>query len=556
MLGGVGMRSNKRRTYIFAVLIIFSITITAIPAQASLLYANQEKLPINQEGLDDDFIRLHDYGGQVGKQYNPLFIANDALVYYAAYHDVPKGTVPHPEFREAFFNVVDWLKQHGIHNENGFLIPYLYDVHEYKAPWFSGITQARVAMVFIQAYMWSDDQTYKILAKETLKPIGLSLDEAGFSYIENNLVFLEEYPIRNREIQPNHVLNAHMSILLDMIYINKVLQDRQISELIDSGIYTLKQVLPLYEVPAEMGYAGDLIPGSNIIDGEVNGINGYLSYDLIHMKYLSELYQETKEQIFNEYFFRYYATVYLRKFFEDGNNIVSPVYGTFLESSTGFFEKKPNRLVDAFRNYYVNPDIYAASTKTGENYFVINLNRPVRFKSLNMKFHWDNYPTYFTLEGYTQGRWMILLEETSNGNRIYNCSLNPEVKVSKIRFTAFRYKGQQRLLIDKFFIEPELDQDKIINLWGMYAYSPKLEFLNIPEKMEKWSGAEDITIDQANNDLITEFSKAYLKKYESVEFWKSLWDRNKVEGRFYLIDLEGNGFSFDDLDPVIETVDE
>lgn len=549
------MRIKKQRNYICVVVIIIFLTINAIPAQASFHYANQEKLPINQEGLDDDFIRLHDYGGQVGKQYNPLFIANDALVYYAAYHDVPKGAIPHPEFKKAFFNVVDWLKQHGIHNEKGFFIPHMYDVYEYKSPWFSGITQARVAKVFIQAYMWSGDQAYKILAKDALKPIGLSLDEGGFSYIEDNLVFFEEYPIRNQKINPNHVLNTHMSVILDMIYVNKILQDQKISELINLGVNTLKQVLPLYEIPAQMGYALDLIPGSNIMDGEVYGVNGYLSYDHIHMKYLSELYREMNDPMFNEYFFRYYTTVYLRKFFEDGNNAVSPVNGAFLESCTGFFEKKPNRLVDAFRNYYVNPSIYAASTKTGENYFVVNLNRPVRLKSLNIQFHWDNYPLNFRLEGYIEGRWMLLLEETSNESRIYQCALTPESEVTKLRFTAFSYKGQQRLLIDKFFIEPELDQDKIISLWGMYAYSPKLESLNIPRILEKWSKDQDITIERANNDLITELSKVYLRKYDSVEFWKLLWARNKEEGRFYLIDPENNYFSFDDLDPVKETVD-
>lgn len=554
-LGEVHMGKQTIYTFVVLLIIVFMLKINTTPAQASLPYANQDKLPINQEGLDDDFIRLHDYGGQVGKQYNPLFIANDALTYYEAYHNVPKGYIAHPEFKKAFFNVVDWLKQHGIHNEKGFLIPYMYDVHEYNAPWFSGITQARVAKVFMQAYMWSGEQEYKTLAKDTLKPIGLSLEERGFSYIENDLVFFEEYPVRNQEIKPNHVLNAHMSILLDTIYINKTMQDQEISELIDLGVYTLKQVLSIYEVPAKMGYAGDLIPGSNIMDGEAYGVNGYLSYDLIHMKYLSELYRETKEPIFNEYFFRYYATVYLSKFFEDGNNTVSPVHGAFLENSTGFFEKKPNRLEDAFRNYYVNPSVYAASTKTGDNYFVVNLNRPVRLKSLNIQFHWDNYPVHFKLEGFIQGRWMLLLEETSNDNRIYHCALKPEFKVSKVRFTAFSYEGQQRLLIDKFFIEPDLRPGQIISLWGMYADSAKLKSLNIPHILEKWSKDQDLTIEKANKDLITEFSKEYLEKYESVEFWKLLWTRNTEKGRFYLIDLEGNYFSFDDLDPVMEAVD-
>lgn len=547
-----------KKTYICAVLIIsvLSVTFNAIPTQASLPYANQDKLPINQEGMDDNFVRLHDYGGYVGKQYNPLFIANDAVLYFASYHNIPKGTVPHPEFKKAFFNVADWLQDNGIYNENGFFIPYMYDVHEYKAPWFSGITQARVATVFIRAYMWSGDETYLELAKDTLKPMGISLADGGFSYLENGLVFFEEYPIRNQNILPNHVLNAHMSIVLDMLYANKVLQDQEISKLINSGVETLKQVLPLYEIPSQMGYAGDMIPGTKLMEGQINGINGYLSYDLIHMKYLAELYQETQEPIFNKYFFRYYATIYLRKFFEDGNNVVSPVNEAFVESSSGFSEREPNRLEDAFRNYYVDPYIYAASTTIGKNYFVVNLNKSIRIKSINLKFHWDNYPTFFALEGYdmSKGIWVVLIKEVSNESLTCNYKLDSEIEVNKLRLVAYDYNGQQRLLMDKFIVKPLLDKEKTVELWAKYTSSRKLEFLHIDKVMEQWLKNEALTIEETNKDLIEKFSEVYQQKYSSIEFWELLWERNKAEGSFYLIDPEGYGFNFNDLDPAMEMI--
>lgn len=153
--------------------------------------------------FDDEGIPLLDYRGRVGKQYNPIAIAQYAL---ANYNLAAKGEAKR---WDVFFANARWLLDERIANDRGlWLWPHYFDFEYFrplKAPWFSGLAQGQGLSVLTRAYAKTKDQAYLVAADEAFQSFRAPIDKGGvLSYDKRGLPWIEEYLVD----PPTHILNG------------------------------------------------------------------------------------------------------------------------------------------------------------------------------------------------------------------------------------------------------------------------------------------------------------------------------------------------------------
>lgn len=113
--------------------------------------------------LDSSGVLLFDYGGDLGRQYNPLFIADFAM-----------ALVPLKDEAEAWRILVanlEYLLASAVKTPGGrLLFPYQFDfpVAGEKAPWFSAMAQARVGQALMWGWRLTGEPRYLKAAKDAI----------------------------------------------------------------------------------------------------------------------------------------------------------------------------------------------------------------------------------------------------------------------------------------------------------------------------------------------------------------------------------------------------
>ena len=122
--------------------------------------------------LDGRGVLLFDYGEPLGRQYNPLFIADFAMGLVPLWED-PKG-------RSILLANLDHLLENATRTPGGHLaFPYGFDfpaVGE-RAPWYSAMAQARVAQALMWGWRLTGEGRYLQGAKDAI----LAMTDAGVS---------------------------------------------------------------------------------------------------------------------------------------------------------------------------------------------------------------------------------------------------------------------------------------------------------------------------------------------------------------------------------------
>lgn len=155
--------------------------------------------------FDDAGVPLLDYHGTVGRQYNPIAIAQYAL---ANYNLAVKGD----DARwDAFLRNARWLLNSRMSNERGLkLWPHHFDFEYYrplKAPWFSGLAQGQGLSVLTRASAITGDEAYRVAADETFHSITASIGDGGVLFHDAlGRPWIEEYLVE----PPTHILNGCM----------------------------------------------------------------------------------------------------------------------------------------------------------------------------------------------------------------------------------------------------------------------------------------------------------------------------------------------------------
>ncbi|KEQ13085.1 D-glucuronyl C5-epimerase family protein [Endozoicomonas numazuensis] len=460
-------------------------------------------------------------GGEVGRQYNPLFIADDAKNYYSSFHNVPEGYRPLEDYKGYFFTIIDWYLREMVDSQLGLLIPYKFNNRGVTAPWYSAITQARIAEIFVFAYRWTLDSKYLDIARRLVKPLYVGIKYGGFLYEENDVIFFEEYKTND------HVLNAHISVVLNLIEVNKDLKDERLSALIERAIFSTKKILPLYEIPEKMNFALRMEPGS-VFSNPVLVENVHESYDFIHLKYLQRMYQITDDSFFKKIFARYYSVLAYRALYKGESNLASESSGSKIVETTGYDSNYS--LEKAIENHGYNPKVYAVFNSRSSCEFSVVFDGERDIEGMKLRFHWDQYPRSFKLDALVNGIWQPLVNEDgwapSNASPDYEASFSIS-DVSKIRFTASDWSGQKKLILDYFSIVERSGNERDVQFWKARSQLSVVKYSGIDFE------DDDSDFSSINRQLIDGFSKKWLSSGESMEsvvlrFHRTMGSGNEV----------------------------
>jgi hypothetical protein len=149
-------------------------------------------------------VPLLDYRGAIGRQYNPIAIAQYGLALLNRWCEAP--TI---DDERAWLMASRWLADHLRSNAHGVKVwLHLFD-WPYRqmlvAPWYSGLAQGSGLSLLVRAAMMEGDPRFATAADHAFESLQLGVDRGGTSVIDTNGRFwIEEYLVQ----PPSHVLNG------------------------------------------------------------------------------------------------------------------------------------------------------------------------------------------------------------------------------------------------------------------------------------------------------------------------------------------------------------
>lgn len=215
-------------------------------------YIDNSSLVSNSQNaiFDENGVWLVDYGGAIGRRYNPASIAQYALGNY----DLFLKTSGQKE-KDAFLRQADWLEQN-LKIEGDFGVwQYEFDLGKYdqtiKAPWVSALAQGQGISVLARAWSLTGNGKYLDAARMALKSFNIPLEQGGVSYRdENGEIWYEEYP----SDPPSHVLNGFIFSLLGIYDLYKISPGEETLKIFNEGVKTVENNLARYDTGCWSGY--------------------------------------------------------------------------------------------------------------------------------------------------------------------------------------------------------------------------------------------------------------------------------------------------------------
>ena len=193
--------------------------------------------------FDESNIPILDYHGNIGKQYNPIAIAQYGLGNYNLFLSIGEKS-----YLTKFLNVADWmtnsleLNEHGIHVWN-----HHFDF-EYrdtlKSPWYSGLAQGLGLSVLIREYLETNDSKYLEKNKKAWISMTKNVAEGGVLHIDSNgYYWIEEYIVD----PPTSILNGFIWAIWGVLDTHRFLNIKGAKRLFDRCIKTLDKNLHKYD---------------------------------------------------------------------------------------------------------------------------------------------------------------------------------------------------------------------------------------------------------------------------------------------------------------------
>jgi heparosan-N-sulfate-glucuronate 5-epimerase len=159
----------------------------------------------NYKGVyDSTGIPQLDYRGKIGRQYNPIAIAQYGLGNYNLFRRTGSA-----ECSNKFLQVADWLVGHLEQNQQGLAVWNHNFDWEYRdtlrAPWYSALAQGQGISVLVRAHKQSGDPGYLDAAQQALASFFKPVAEGGVTFTdEQGDIWFEEYIVS----PPTHILNG------------------------------------------------------------------------------------------------------------------------------------------------------------------------------------------------------------------------------------------------------------------------------------------------------------------------------------------------------------
>ncbi len=188
---------------------------------------------------DNKGIPLLDYHGQIGKQYNPIAIAQFGLGNYNLYKQNNDSLCLEKSIR-----VADWLVNNLIQNESGLWVwNHLFDWEYFrtlKSPWFSALAQGQGVSLLLRIYLETDILRYKEGAERAFKTMITQIKDGGVLYLDSeDNWWLEEYIVA----PPTHILNGFIWALWGVYDYLAITKNETAEELWRQSLKTLKKKL-------------------------------------------------------------------------------------------------------------------------------------------------------------------------------------------------------------------------------------------------------------------------------------------------------------------------
>ena len=185
-----------------------------------------------------------DYHGEIGRQYNPIAIAQYGLGNYNLWRQTAATGR-----RDKFFRVADWLCNNLETNSHGLAVWNHHFTWEYrdtlKAPWYSGLAQGQGISVLVRAYKESGDRRFLDAARRAFISFERSTTEGGVAFTDEcGDLWFEEYIVS----PPTHILNGFIWALWGVYDYSLATHDNSAEELFSRGVRTLLHNLDRYDL--------------------------------------------------------------------------------------------------------------------------------------------------------------------------------------------------------------------------------------------------------------------------------------------------------------------
>jgi len=187
--------------------------------------------------FDSDGILLVDYGGETGKQHNPVILCLYALENWEL---LLQGD--DQKRRAVFFEQADWLVEQ--QEEGKWYYHFTWKEKKVEAPWISGMAQGLGISVLLRAWQLAEAPKYLNAAEQAFKILEIPIDRGGVACRVGKGTWFEEFP---NPSAPSHVMNGHIWTLFGIWDMWRVTGNPDALRLFNEGLVAQKADISKYD---------------------------------------------------------------------------------------------------------------------------------------------------------------------------------------------------------------------------------------------------------------------------------------------------------------------
>ena len=237
--------------------------------------------------FDAKGVPLLDYHGDIGRQYNPIAIAQYGLAHYNRFLETSA-----PMYRSAFLAQADWLVDSLESNRQGLSVWHHRFPFEYREtllpPWYSGLAQGQGVSLLARAWAVTSDPRYRDAMRRAFAPLLRETAEGGVLCRDAaGDVWIEEYMVD----PPTHILNGFIWALWGVKDYALSEKSPEAERLFDDCVSTLKRNLERYDTGFWSRYE---------LSGTALPMLASHFYHRLHVVQLNVLHAMTGERVFGE----------------------------------------------------------------------------------------------------------------------------------------------------------------------------------------------------------------------------------------------------------------
>lgn len=193
--------------------------------------------------FDEKGVPLLDYHGSIGRQYNPIAIAQYGLAHYNRF----LASGDELSLKAALVQA-DWLVDRLERNSKGLAVwmhRFNFDYREtLKAPWYSGLAQGQGLSLLARVHHTTGEARYLKAMHEVFASFGREVRDGGVrSSDKNGDVWIEEYIVD----PPTHILNGFIWGLWGVRDYDLAVNSPEARAFFSACVNTLERNLPRYD---------------------------------------------------------------------------------------------------------------------------------------------------------------------------------------------------------------------------------------------------------------------------------------------------------------------